>query len=181
MNSNINLVTDVMAYTGNVTFQIFRRNKIIKEFTNHNNVTDEGKIALLGSLVARRTPTIEAIRIVYVDPLNNSIDRYEQFDAFSSRKVITGTEVYAEFKYYLSSDLMNGLTLKGAQLVCKDSVGNFVNFAEVTMNSVLSDKYDELGNPEKVLDSTPIVKDEEISIMYIWRLGISSQFVQAIS
>ena len=68
MNSNINLVTDVMAYTGNVTFQIFRRNKIIKEFTNHNNVTDEGKIALLGSLVARRTPTREAIRIVYMDP-----------------------------------------------------------------------------------------------------------------
>lgn len=170
-----NITTDVIGSYGNVTVQLLnKRNSIVKEKTIHNKVTDEGIANLLRVLCLNRTSYITAIGINCKPSDSLSSDTEDIiFTAFSSIRMVIGTQPYAEFKFYLSSDQLNGYDLYGAKLYTRDGSGNQIVFAEVDT----TDKTDE---------DVPVIKDiitktEDISVLYIWRIGITSNFVQIIS
>ena len=170
-----NLSTDILGTYGNVTVQIRnKKNYILKEKTVHNQVTDEGVANLLRVLCLNRTSYISAIGIT-CKPSGSLSEVTEdiKFTSFSSIRVVIGTQLYAEFKFYLSSDQLNGYDLISAKLYKRDGSGNEIVFAEV-------------DTTDKIEDDTPVIEDiipktEDVSVLYIWRIGITSHFVQIIS
>ena len=165
---------DVMGIFGNVTLKIYNSHNVLrKEWTTHNNVTTEGITNLLDCMCLNRSPVITGIRIMHTD--TSGINDTTEFTEFTSRRVIQGNVPYLELKFYLPSDQLNGYTLTGAQLLTQDGASNTIVFAEVDTSSVFSP-----GMTEKVL-SGAIAKTSDKSVIYIWRIGITSEFLKSIS
>lgn len=171
---------DVANIGGNVTVQVYNRNIQIKEFECHNHVTDEGIVNLLNCLARETTSYIKGISI-----LTGSVTNPEEhkFYSFTSTRVVYGNSPYAEFKFYLgttgaSIENINGKTIVGCRLLTSNSVGIELPFAEVTSADVIPGSEDDTGTPKKVF--TPIDKTTDISVVVIWRIGITSIFTNII-
>lgn len=162
---------DVMGAFGNVTIKEYNNNVLVQEKTIHNNVTVEGITNILDCMCLNRSPVITGIRIMYID--SNGAN-FKDFDTFSSRRVVQGNVPYLELKFYLSSDELNGTTLTGAKLLTQDGASNTIIFAEVDITSKFADTTD-----ENVIET--IYKTVERSVIYIWRIGITSEFLKSIS
>lgn len=168
------VTSDALSIAGNVTVQVLSQNTVIQEITKHNSVTNEGIVNLLRVLTLNRTSYITGIGIVYHDPDDSqSLDKEVIYNEFSSVRVVNGTQPYAEFRFYLPSDQLNGKTLIGANLKTKDSSGAVIDFATVRITDTLED-----GTTPVI--ASEISKTSSLSVLYIWRIGISSEFVQII-
>ena len=161
---------DVMGAFGNVTIKEYNNNVLVQDKTIHNNITLEGITNILDCMCLSRSPVITGIRIMYIE---GSEAKVKDFTEFSSRKVRQGNVPYLELKFYLSSDELNGTTLTGAKLLTQDGASNTIIFAEVDITSKFAD------TTENVIET--IHKTVEKSVIYIWRIGITSEFLKSIS
>lgn len=179
MNYDLSISNHNIGTYGNVDIQVknAKNNRIISEYNIHNTVTSAGNINVLNALCLNHSCQITGLRIKYhaTTDISNSTTLYKDFSEFSSIRIVpnSGTnDAYAEFKFYLSSESLNENTLVAASLLSRDSTNTLIEFAEVNTSSVID------STTTSVI--TSITKTNDISVLYVWRIGLTSAFINEI-
>lgn len=173
---------DVANIQGNVTIQIRNNDVILNEFSIHNAVTEEGVLCLLNNLCNAYSNDIKGYKLTGTTESISSVHELTsdiQTDFVSRRIVTTDDGSYVEFKIFISSDQYNGCVLTGVKLYCKDSTNTDIIFATVEAND------DKDQNDIYIIGSGGhneiITKTQDINVLYIWRIAITSLFLNSIN
>ena len=182
MSTNFNLNRDVANAQGNVTMQVSKNGVITQEFSIHNAVTEEGIMCILNNLCNAYSNDIKGYKLTGTTQEIGTIHELtEEIQTdFVSRKIVT-TEggSYVEFKIFIPSDAYNGSVLTGVKLYTKDSTNTDIVFATVEAN------VDKDQNDINIIGSGGhneiITKTQDVNVLYIWRIAITSIFLNAIN
>ena len=182
MKNGLRMDRDVANIQGNVTIQVRSGEVVISETSIHNNVTNEGINLMLQNICNAYTNEITGYKLTGVTALISTVhDLTTDIQTnFVSRKVVsTEGGSYVEFKIFIPSDAYNGCTLTGVKLYCKDSTSTDIVFATVEAN-VDKDQNNiyiiGAGGHNEIIEKTV-----DINVLYIWRIAITSVFLNSIN
>lgn len=182
MSMNFNMSKDVANAQGNVTIQISSNGVIIDEYSIHNAVTEEGIMCLLNNLCNAYSNDIKGYKLTGTTQEIGTVHELTtdiQTDFVSRKIVTTDGGSYVEFKIFIPSDAYNGCVLTGVKLYCKDSTNSDVIFATVEAN------VDKDQNDINIIGTNGhneiITKTQDVNVLYIWRIAITSLFLNAIN